>query len=142
MTNISRILFVVLSIVGAVLLLLGGLVFTAEDLKMVSGLCIGFGSVMLALGIGNLLRSFMVSAMEDEKMKHLKAIEVSDERNTRIREKSGYMVSKIMNYMICGLVLALGFMNVNKTILITVAFLPLVSLVLAIIFSIYYSKRM
>jgi uncharacterized membrane protein len=142
MTHIRRFLFVVLSIVGVLLLIWGGFVFTSEELKMVSGLCIGFGSVMLALGIGNLLRSFMVSEMEEEKIKHLKAIEVNDERNTRIREKSGYMLSKIMNYMIYCLILALGFMNVNKALLITVAFLPLVNLVLVIIFSNYYSKRM
>jgi uncharacterized membrane protein len=142
MMNIKRVLFLFLSLGGAALLLLGGFVFTSEDVKMASGLCIGFGSAMLVLGIGNLVRSFIVSAVEDEKIKRLKAIEVNDERNTHIREKSGYLAGKIMNYMICGLVLVLGFMKADKTILITVAFLPLVNLVLVIAFSNYYSKNM
>lgn len=142
MTNKGRLLFVFMSIAGLILLLSGGFVFTAEEFKMVSGLCIGFGSAVLVVGIGNFLRSFMVSAMEDKKIKQLKEIEINDERNIRIREKTGYMVSKIMNYVICVLVLALGFMNIDKIVIIMVASLLLIEFVLAIIFSNYYSKRM
>jgi uncharacterized membrane protein len=69
-------------------------------------------------------------------------IEVNDERNTRIREKVGYMTSKIMNYVILVLVMALGFMNVNKMVLIMVASLLLIELALVIFFSNYFSKRM
>ncbi len=141
MTHLRRFLFVGLSIVGALLLIGGVFVFTSKDLNMVSGMCIGLGSAMLALGLGNLLYSFMVPAMEDEKVKQLKSIEVKDERNTRIREKSGYMISKIMNYMIYCLILVLVFMNVNKILLVAIAFVPLINLVLTVIFSKYYSKR-
>ena len=109
---------------------------------MISSLCIGFGSAMSAIGIGNLIRSFMVSKLEDEKMKRSKAIEMNDERNIRIKEKAGYMVSKIMNYMICVLILSLGFMNVDRIIIIMVALLLLAEVILVIIFFNYYSKRM
>ena len=142
MTNMERFSFAVLSIAGVVLLLMGGFVLTTEKFRMISSLCIGFGSAMSAIGIGNLIRSFMVSKLEDEKMKRSKAIEMNDERNIRIKEKAGYMVSRIMNYMICVLVLALGFMNVDKMIIIMVALLLLVELILVIIFFNYYSKKM
>ncbi|HHV74673.1 MAG TPA: hypothetical protein GXX41_08585 [Thermoanaerobacterium sp.] len=130
------------AVVGLVLLFLGGFVFTKEELKMVSSLCIGLGSAILVFGIGNLLGSFMVSAVENKRIKQLIEIEVNDERNTRIREKVGYMTSKIMNYVILVLVMALGFMNVNKMVLIMVASLLLIELALVIFFSNYFSKRM
>lgn len=142
MTNIERFSFAVLSIAGVVLLFMGGFVLTSEKFNMISSLCIGFGSAMTAIGIGNLIRSVMVSKMEDEKMKQFMAIEMNDERNIRIKEKAGYMVSRIMNYMICVLVLALGFMNVDRMIIIMVALLLLAEVILVIIFFNYYSKRM
>lgn len=80
--------------------------------------------------------------MEREKTNRLKEIEVNDERNTRIREKTGYMTSKIMNYLISALVLALGFMSVDVTIIIMVASLLLAELILVVAFSNYYSKIM
>lgn len=140
MIHFRRFLFVSISIIGALLLIGGVFVFTSKDLNMVSGMCIGLGSAMLALGLGNLLYSFMVPVVED-KIKQLKSIEVKDERNTRIREKSGYMISKIMNYMIYCLILVLVFMNVNKILLVAIAFVPLINLLLTVIFSNYYSKR-
>ena len=140
--NMERFSFLVLSIAGVVLLFIGGLVLTAEKYNMISSLCIGFGSAMTAIGIGNLIRSFMVSKMEDENTKRFMAIEMNDERNIRIKEKAGYMVSRIMNYMICVLVLALGFMNVDRMIIIMVALLLLTEVILVIIFFNYYSKRM
>lgn len=137
-----RFLYAVLSIAGVILLFSGNFIFTAQAFKMVSGYCIGFGSAILVIGIGSLINSFMISAAEDKKIKHMKEIEVKDERNVRIRERSGYMAGKIMNYLLCALVLTLGFMNVNRNVLIAVAILPVVYLILIIAFSNYYSKNM
>lgn len=138
----GRFWFIVMSIAGVILLLSGGFIFTSEKLKMVSGLCFGFGSAVLVLGIGKLLDSFIVSSMESERIRHQKSIEVNDERNIRIREKTGYMTSKVMNYLIVVLVLALGFMNADKIILIMVASLLVAELALVTIFSNHYSKIM
>jgi uncharacterized membrane protein len=135
-------LFVILSIVGVILLLLSSLVFKSDELKMVNGLCIGLGSAMLVLGIGKLLDSFVVSKVEDEKFKRLKAIEVNDERNTRIREKSSHMTMKIMNYAIYVLTLILAFMKVNTIFLIICISLLLMEFISLVLFSNYYSKRM
>lgn len=139
--KIKRFLFVMLSMVGALLLLLAGFVFTSDELKSVAGLCYGFGSAMLALGVGNLIYCIAMPKAEYEKVKHLKAIEENDERNIRIREKSGYMVSKIMIYMICVLILVLGIINVNKLVLYMVITLLFAKIVLFVVFTNYYSKR-
>lgn len=84
MTNLRRLLFVLLSIVGVSLLLLASFVFVTEEYKMFSGLCFGIGAVTLVFGIGNLIRSFIISAVEDKELKYLKGIEVKDERNINI----------------------------------------------------------
>lgn len=138
----KKFLFIILSIVGAILLLLSSLIFTSDELSMANGLCIGFGSAMLVLGVGKLIGSFVVSEVEDEKFKRLKNIEVNDERNTRIREKSSHMTMKIMNYIIYVLTLVLAFMKVNMIFLVICVSLILVELILIISFSNYYSKRM
>lgn len=138
----KRLLFSAMSIVGIILLLAGGLIFTSEESKSISGMCFGFGSAILVLGIGKLIDSFIVSALEGQRIKRLKEIEVNDERNTRIREKAGYMAGKIMNYLISALVLVLGIMRVDTAVIIMVASLLLVELVLIIAFSNHYSKMM
>lgn len=141
MNNKTRVTFIFIGVVGVLLLILGTAVFTSQELKMASGLCFGIGSAMLVLGIGNLLRSFIVSKDEYEKIKQVKDIEVNDERNIRIREKTGYMTAKVMNYVICALVLVLAFMKVDRIVIIVVASLILIEFVLVIMFSNYYSKK-
>ncbi|MDD7793372.1 hypothetical protein [Clostridium sp. 'White wine YQ'] len=142
MKNKRNLLDLVLLILGISMLLLGKFILTDENVKSISGMCLGFGSAFFVLGIGNLIGNFTTSRLEDEKVKKFKDIEVNDERNIIIKEKSGYMASKIMNYIICILVLALGFMNVDKLIIFLVISLLLVEVVLFIGFSNYYSKRM
>lgn len=138
----KKVLFVLQSILGIILLLAGSFVFTSDDTKMFSGLCIGFGAAMLTLGIGSFIRSFIISAAEDEDIHHRKQIEVNDERNTRIREKTGYMVAKVMNYILLVFVLVLGFMKVDKIIIIMAVSLIVIEFILLIIFSNYYDKEM
>ena len=142
MTNKRKLVIGAMSILGVILLLLGCFVFTSKNLIIISRLCIGFGSSMSVLGIGHLGSFFILSVVENKEMKQLEVIEMNDERNIRIKEKSSYMVIKIMNYMISVLILALGFMNVNRMILIMIASFFLVELILVIIFSNYYSKTM
>jgi len=138
----KRVLFVLQSIIGLALLLTGSVILTSEEVKMVSGLCIGIGAVMLALGIGELIRSFMLSALEDEKFKKIKAVEVNDERNIRIKEKAGHMTAKFMNYALSLFIIALGFMGADKLIIILAAALIVIELILFIFFSNYYSRKM
>ena len=117
------------------------LVFASDNTKMISGLCIGFGAVMLVFGIGSLIRSFVVSAVEDKEIKRIKNIEVNDERNVRIREKTGFMVSRIMNYVLSAFILILGFLGADKVIIIMAVSLIIIEFISVIIFSNYYAKK-
>lgn len=138
----KRALFILQALVGIVLLFAGGFVFTSDKLKMVSGLCIGFGAAMLVLGIGWFVQSLMVSALETEEFKRMRKIEVNDERNIRIRERTGYMVAKVMNYVLLLFILVLGFMGVDKPIIIFATALVVIEFVLVLIFSNHYAKTM
>lgn len=138
----KRLIYILQSTLGILLLLLAIFVFTSTSTKMLSGLCIGFGSALLVLGIGNLIRSFIVSKIEDEEIKRNKAIEVNDERNIRIKEKSSCMVAKIINYLLMILILILSFLGVDKIIILLLASILIIEFILLIIFSNYYAKRM
>lgn len=128
--------------VGIILFVVGEFGLTSENASMASGLCIGVGAAITVLDIGWFIQSLIVPAMETEKIKRIKNIEVNDERNTRIREKTGYMVAKIMNYLLLLFILTLGFMGVDKLIIVIAVFLVIIELILVIHFSYYYSKKM
>ncbi|WP_242977176.1 hypothetical protein [Clostridium botulinum] len=71
-----------------------------------------------------------------------KDIEVKDERNTQIREKSAYRVSYIMNYLLWAYTIFLGVMEVKLIFIIPAAALIVIQLILLIYYSNYYSKTM
>lgn len=135
-------LYALLSAIGAISLYIGGFVLIEEKVKMISGLCIGLGSAVFCLGIGNFIGALIISETENEEMTRRKNIEVNDERNTRIREKVGAKINQIIIYVITLIVLALGFMGVDVVIIIMISSVLLLELVLAIILSNYYSKIM
>ncbi len=138
----KRVLFVFQALIGAILLYAGGFVLTSDKVRMVSGLCIGLGAALLCIGVGEFIQSLIVSTAEYEEIKRIKKIEVNDERNTRIREKTGYMVSRVMNYVLAIFVLTLGFMGVDKLIIMLAVSLLIIEFVLVLIFSNYFAKRM
>ncbi|MFD3157207.1 hypothetical protein ACFIJ5_10160 [Haloimpatiens sp. FM7330] len=137
----KKVLVILQAIGGVLLLLIGSFVLNDVSTKMLSGLCIGFGAAMLVLGIGTFSHSLIVSSIEDEKIKRIKNIEVNDERNVRIKEKTGYMVAKVMNYILIVFIITLGFMNVDKSIIIMACSLIVIELILVIIFSNYFTKK-
>jgi len=135
-------LYVLLSALGAISVYIGGFVLVEENLKMLSGLCIGLGAAVFCLGIGNFMGALIISKTENEEFLHKKNIEVNDERNTRIREKVGAKINQVVVYALSLIVLAMGFMQINIIAIIMVASILLLELVLAIVLSNYYSKRM
>jgi large-conductance mechanosensitive channel len=138
----KKIWFVLQSLVGIILLMIGAFVLKTKDLKTLSGLCFGIGAAMATLGIGWFIQALIVPAIESEKIKKQKKIEVNDERNTRIRQKTGYMVAKIMNYLFLAFILMLSFMNVDKLIINMAVFLIVIKFILVVYFSNYYTKKM
>ena len=137
-----KVLYVLQMALGIGLILIGNFVFVSDSVKIYSGLCIGLGSAVLALGAGWLIQSFMISAVEDAALRKFKAIQVNDERNIRIREKTGHMVARIMNYTLSIFVLTLAFMGADLIIIIMAVALIIIQFVLAVIFSNYYAKVM
>ncbi len=137
----KRILYILEFAIGAILLFLSFQVFDTEQTKTLSGLCIGFGSVLAVLGLGSIIYSFVVSEAKDKELKRLNKIEVNDERNIRINEKTACMVSKIMSYVLSAFIIILSFMNVDKIIIIMVASILLGKGLLFIIFSNYYAMK-
>ena len=137
----KKILYIVQLSLGIALLFLGAVVFSSDNQRLLSGLCYGVGSAMLVLASGNLFFTFRISEAENEKIQQLKQIEVNDERNTRIREKSGQMVAKIMFYVLLVFVLLLAFMQVDQIIVLLSGSLLIIYFILLIFFTNYFSKR-
>lgn len=133
-----------LAIIAAAAIYVGGFVLDSDvqSIKLISGLCLGLGTVALGFGINGVYRVLTYSKIEDEKIKRRKNIEVNDERNIRIRDKAGAKSNHIMVYVITVFVLALGFMDAPKMIIIMAACLLVVKLLLAIFLSNYYAKKM
>lgn len=138
----KRVLFAGQAILGIGLLLLGGLVLTADEVKMLSGLCIGLGAAMLAIGIGSLVQSFILSPAKKTEILKRKNILVNDERNARIREKAGYMTAKTMNYVLSVFVLVLGFMRADMKVIILAVLLIVIEFIFVLFYSNYYARRM
>lgn len=135
-------LYIILTIMGAILVYLGGFVLVSEEIKQISGLCIGVGSAMFCLGIGNVAGAFLVSEIETEDMKRRIVIEVNDERNIRLKEKVGAKINQVVVYLLSIIVLALGFMGANIVIIFMVVGVMFIQLILAIVLFNYYGKRM
>lgn len=130
------------TIAGAVLAAVGLLIFPKEGMWAQFGICIGFGTAFFTLGLSGLVYLLRVPPGERRKTEEQKKIEVNDERNVRIREKTGSMVAKVMTYVLCIFLLVLTLMGADKGIVLMAAGLLAAQLVLAAAFSGYYFKRM
>ncbi|MCE1253593.1 MAG: hypothetical protein LWX83_08610 [Anaerolineae bacterium] len=140
--NNKKVLFLIEAVLGFVLLFIGFFVVNSEALKMLSGLCIGLGAALAALGTGQLLQALLIPAFEMERLKKQKEIEVNDERNIRIKEKTGYRVAKIMNYVLSLYILVLGFMGAGLPMILLAVSLLVIEFVLVIYFSNYYARSL
>jgi uncharacterized membrane protein len=135
-------LYLLMTVIGALSFYYGGFVLVEEKLKTISGMFIGLGAAIFCLGIGNFIGAHIILKTENEEFTRKKNIEVSDERNTRIREKVGAKINQVVVYALSVIVLSMGFMQVNIIAIMMVASVLLLELVLAIALSNYYSKKM
>lgn len=135
-------IYIMAAIFGAVLLLLARFVIKTEELKMLSGLCYGFGSACLALGIGYLIETLIMSKSNKKEILRKKTIEVNDERNIRIKEKVGSKINQIVFYLLCILILTLGFIGADFIVILMIVAILIVELILLIVFTNHYSKTM
>ena len=77
--------------------------------------------VFFTLGLSGLVYLLRVPPGERRKTEENKKIEVNDERNVRIREKTGSMVAKVMTYVLCIFLLVLTLMGADKGIVLMAA---------------------
>jgi len=139
----NKIVFYLLMIlVGGISFYFGEFVLRAENVKMISSLCIGFGAAIFCLGIGNLIGAVIISKTENEEITRQEKIELNDERNIKIREKVGAKINQVVIYALCIIALAMGFMQVDIVAIVMVVAVLFLELILAITLSNYYSKRM
>ncbi|MET0010780.1 hypothetical protein [Dehalococcoides mccartyi] len=136
----KRILYLLEIILGIALFLLAAYVFTSEQTKTISGNCIGFGSVLIVFGIGNLVYSFVLSKDKESALLKQKMIEVNDERNVAIKEKSGAKVNQIMTYLLSAFVIGLSLFGADKAIIICAASLILIKGLLYVLMVNRYTK--
>ncbi|MBV1821338.1 hypothetical protein L0P54_11335 [Anaerosalibacter bizertensis] len=136
----KKALYLGAGIVGILLIILGVYIFNLGVNEMLGGLCFGIGGACAALGIGSFIKTLLVSDTKSKDIEELYSIEKNDERNIRIREKSGYLTAQIMNYILCGFVLYLGFMKAPLEYLLPAVGLIVFELLLIIILSNHYSK--
>jgi hypothetical protein len=137
----KKVLAAAAAVFGIACLLVGLFVLTGEALKAVSGLCIGIGAALGASGLVNLVLLIAVPEAVRAEQLRIKEIEVSDERNIRIREKTGAMANRVVYYALCAAILALGLLGDLLAVLILVGILVLEA-VLVIVLSERYSKQM
>ena len=135
-------LYLLQTILGITFIIIGGFILNSEETKMLSGLFIGIGSAGTALGLGWFIQSLVIPESKMKKLQRQKAIEQIDERNIRIRERTGYMAGKIIDYVFMGFILVLGFMEVDKVIIAIAALVLVIKFVLVIFLSSYYAKNM
>lgn len=136
----KRIFRGVLFISGLSLLILGQFVLSHENLASYSGFCIGLGAAFAGLGVGWFIQSLIVSDKQMERIERQKNIELNDERNTRIREKTGYTVAKILNYLLSGYILLITLLGADKTIIFLAIGVLAIEFCLVVYFSNRYSK--
>ncbi|MGE5495871.1 MAG: hypothetical protein ACM3S4_11280 [Burkholderiales bacterium] len=137
----KKVLAAAVAVLGLACVLLGIFVFTGEEQKSISGLCIGAGAAAGALGLGNLVLLIAVPEAVREERLRMQQIEVNDERNIRIREKAGAMANRVVFYALCAALLVLGMLGDLLAVFILVGILVLEA-VLVIILTNRYSKQM
>lgn len=129
------------AITGAILLVLARFVFQGEELKLLSGICYGFGSAFFALGIGNLIDSWIISRSESDETRRKKQIAVNDERNVRIKEKVGAKINQIVFYLINIMIMAVAFMGIDRIVIFMLLSILITELILLIVLTQYYSNK-
>jgi uncharacterized membrane protein len=138
----KRFFFVLLMLIGGGLFFMSQFVFISGEMKAYSGLSIGLGAACSGLGIGWFIQSMVVSAKQFEQIERQKRIDVNDERNTRIRERTGYMVTRVMNYVLSVFIVLITLLGANRTIIFLAVGMLVIELGLVIYFSNRYAKMM
>jgi hypothetical protein len=137
--NTKRILYLLLALAGLLLILAGIFLFPEEAQKRIAGACYGLGSASLGLGLAWFASTFF-PAPSAEALRR-KAIDVADERNIQLREKTVAQVDRVTTYALIAWILLEGiFGDLTHTLLLIG--LMAARFVLMIVFTNRYAKTM
>lgn len=130
------------TISGAILLILGFTYFDTENSKVFSGISFGIGIVLFIFGLSYLIISFKYSGKQIEDINKQKRINITDERNILIKEKTSNVVSRIMNFVFIILLILSFVLKMDIMVSAFIIAIMIIKLILMIIYSDYYSKQL
>lgn len=144
MKTIGR--WVLLTIAGASAAYMGEFILIGEKLKGLSGLLLGIGSVLVVLGLGNMVHLLWLNKPKnkgkyDEKIRTSK-IEAKDERKIRIREKAGWKTNIIIFYILMALTVVFSLMGIDQIVVTVLSGVFVFQIALGIFMFNYYAKKM
>jgi len=104
--------------------------------SVIFGWCIGLACALIILGSGFLI-NIMYSSANSSSADSMKHIDLDKEY---AKEKSGYLVSKLMNILLCIYILLLEEFNANHTILLLSIALLVIQYLLNLLLYLHLSK--
>ena len=132
--NISFLIF------GIALFIFGGVFLKRNDVKSISGICIGIGASLFGMSVSNLWMINFNKKHPDELKQS--EIEFSDERNTMIRNKAKAKVADIIQWFIMGIAYITILISASLWVTLTVVGVFLLKYVLELYFMNKYQKEL
>ncbi|QJD85671.1 hypothetical protein [Cohnella herbarum] len=144
MKTIGR--WVLLTIVGASAAYMGEFILIEEKLKGIAGLLFGVGSVLVVLGLGNMVHLLWLNKPKnkvkyDAKIRTSK-IEAKDERKIRIKEKAGWKTNIIIFYILMALTVVFSLIGIDKIVVTVLSGVFVFQIGLGIFLFNHYAKKM
>lgn len=137
----QAIVYTFLIVTGIILFTVGFTILSPEEYSRMSGVFIGIGIGLAVMSFSLLLTLILNSRLPDD-IKKIKEIEVNDERNALIREKSGYKTCIAMSYVLCIFIIAIGLMGADLEIILMAVAVLAIQFILIIYYSNKYSKTL
>ena len=137
----QAIVYTFLIVTGIILFTVGFTILSPEEYSRMSGVFIGIGIGLAVMSFSLLLTLILNSRLPDD-IKKIKEIEVNDERNALIREKSGYKTCIAMSYVLCIFIIAIGLMGADLEIILMAVAVLAIQFILLIYYSNKYSKTL
>lgn len=131
---------VMLMIIGLTLIGVGGFILKGEELKAISGTCVGIGAGLFGLSIAKILT--LIIEYKNPNIKHKKDIEVKDERNVCIVNRAKAKAFDAIGIVFGILMLIYTFINAGLPLILLVIVAYSIVYVLYIVFFNKYSKEM
>ena len=140
MRNKQMKLYTSLAVLGAILFVIGGFVFTGKDVNTVPGLFIGIGAGLFGLSVAQII--VIVIAEKNPEYKRKASIEEKDERNIAISNKAKAKGFNAMGYILPILMLVYILINADLLFILLLVFAYLLVYGVYIFYLNKYSKEM